>query len=601
MPNIFNQIEKQRDINYFARDFFTLKDSAIKYLQQQFPDSYNDFSDISSGIALIELVAYIGDILNFYLDKQFQELFLSTAQEEKNIISLAKNLAYKPRGKAASVSNNVKFSFNYTLTGAASSNLEFILRKGTRIGTDNGVTFETINDLDTSLSANRTTVLDTVNNVVSASFTGIKIVSGISREFSINITQPTQFLKITLPDKDILEIINVSGSDGNLWYEVDYLAQENIFMGTINDTSTSGDVPYVLRLKRVPRRFIVERESNGVSSLRFGSGIMTTTDAEFIPNPEDFLLPTTLRGTVSSFNAASIDPYDFINTRTLGMTPQNVTLTISYRTGGGLSNNVPTNSINQILYKLIDYKVTGNALEKNLMENTFKVTNLDISAGGEEAETLDDIKYNAGAFYASQNRIVTLQDYVVRAMTLPANYGSVFRATASKDLDDKLGVKLSVITRQADGTLTASSSSLKINVINYLNQFKSWSENLNIQDARIVNFLINFSIVTDKKTNNYEVLSSCIKKLKEYFNVKKWNIGDSISQSLVINELHKVDGVIAVPNVNFININGTINNRSYSNTIYNIPSHTKNFIIQAENDCIFECRYPDFDIMGSVL
>jgi hypothetical protein len=601
MAELFSQISQQRDINYFARDFSTLKDSAIKYLKAQFPDTYNDFSDISSGIALIELVAYIGDILNFYLDKQFQELFLSTAQEEKNIISLAKNLAYTPRGKSASVANNLKFSFNYTLTGSSSSNLEFFLRKGTRFGTDNGITFELLEDLDTSLTTNKTTILDTINNVVSASFTGIKVASGITRQFNFNAVQPIPFLKITLPDKDILEIISVSSTDGNLWYQVDYLAQENVFVGTQNNNSASGDVGYVLRLKRVPRRFTVEREINGFSSLRFGSGIMTTTDAEFIPNPEDYLLPATLRGTISSFNASSIDPYDFINTRTLGMTPQNTTLNIIYRTGGGLTNNVPTNSINQILLKNIDYKVTGNLLQKSLMENTFKSSNLDISSGGENEESLEDIKENASAFFASQNRIVTLQDYVVRVMTLPTNYGSVFRATASKDKDDKLGVKLSIITRQSNGTLTSSTDSLKINVVNYLNHFKSWSENLNIQDARIVNFLVNFSIVTDKKTNNYEILSSCIKKLKDYFNIKKWNIGDAISQSLVINELHKINGVLAVPSINFTNINGTVNGRSYSNEIYNITSFTKNFIINAEADVIFECRYPDFDITGSIL
>lgn len=599
--NLFSQIKQQRDINYLSRDFSSLKDSAIEYLKLQFPSSYNDFSDISSGVALIELIAYVGDILNFYIDKQFQEIFLSSAQEEKNIIALAKNLGYKPRGKSASVCNNVQFSFNYTITGSSSSNLEFYLRKGSRIGTKNGISFELLEDLDTSLSAGKTTTVDTINNVVSASFTGLKVASGITRKFNFLVNQPTQFLKITLPDKDVLEIISVTSSDGNLWYETEFLAQENVFVGTPNLTSSSGDVPYILRLKRVPKRFVVEKEANGFSSLRFGSGTMSLTDAEFIPNPEDFILPATLRGTVSSFNASAIDPYDFINTGTLGNAPANVTLTIDYRVGGGLSNNVSTNSITQIQSKIIDYKVTGNNILKGKLEDSMRVTNLDISSGGEEEEDLQTLKENASAFFAAQNRIVSLQDYIVRAVTMPTKFGSVFRATASKDINDKLGVNLSIITRQSDGTLTSSSNSLKINVVNYLNQFKSWSENLNIKDAKIINIGINFSIVTDKKTNNFEILSNCIKKLQEYFNVKKWNIGDSISQSLVMNELHKVNGVLSVPSLNFYNIINTVGGRSYSSEIYDIPFHTKNFIIEAESDCIFEVRYPLFDIQGSVL
>ncbi len=601
MPEIFSQIKHQRDINYLNRDFISLKNSAIEYLKLYFKDSYNDFSDISSGMAIIELVAYVGDILNFYIDKQFQEIFLSNAQEEKNVIALAKNLGYKPKGKSCSVCNNIKFSFNYPTSGSSSSNYDFYLRKGSRFSTKTGIGFELLEDVDTSLTSNKWTSIDVANNVISAAITGIKVASGETKKFNFLVNQATPFLKITLPDKDILEIVSVTSSDGNIWYETDYLAQENIFSGTQNLTSTSGDVPYILRLKRVPRRFVVEREENGFSSLRFGNGSLTLNDSEFIPNPEDFLLPPSLRGTVSSFNASAIDPYDFVNTGTLGVAPANVTLTIEYRTGGGLSNNVPTNSITNFQLKIIDYKVPGNTIQKGQLENSMKVTNLDISSGGEEAEDLITLKENASAFFAAQQRIVTLQDYVVRAMTMPTKFGTVFRATAVKDNNDKLGVKLLLTTRQSDGTLTSSSNSLKINVVNYLNQFKSWSENLNIQDAKIVNIEVNFGIITDKKTNDFEILSNCIKKLQQYFDIKKWHIGDSISQSLVINELHKVNGVLSVPNISFKNIVGTFENRNYSNIVYNIQSHTKNFILQAEPDCIFEVRYPNFDIKGSVL
>lgn len=598
---LYNQIKKIPTISYTSRDFDSLRSSLVNYISQQFPDSFNDFSDQSAGMALLESVCYAGDILNFYLDHQFNELFLFTAQEEKNIIAEAKNLGYIIRGKAASQNNNIVLTFNYPTSGVTTA-YEFTLRKGTRFSDKSGnVTQEMLYDVDSSLSASK--IVDVANNVTSASISGISTLGGVTKIYQINIGSAVPFLKLPLPSQDVLEILSITSSDGFTWYEVDYLAQENQFVGLVNDQSTSAQVPYVLTLKRVPRRFTLEREANGQAYLRFGSGTMDLSDAEFIPNPEDYILPLGIRGAVSGFSPASVDPSDFINTRTLGVAPANCTLTIKYRSGGGLASNASANILTEIVQKYLEYKTTGNDFNKSKMEASMKISNPEPCTGGEDEETLDQIKYNASANLASQLRCVTLQDYIVRTYTMPPNFGCVFRATASKDPNNFNGLRLSIITRNSDGTLTTASDALKINVANYLKEFKSISENLNIVDGKVINLGINFSLISDKTTNQQEILANALLKLQEFFDIRRWNIGQSISISLIQKELVNITGVLAVPEVKFVQMPPSYAGRTYidSSGYYNLQARIKNNIVQCDPDCIFEVRYPKFDVSGSII
>lgn len=602
MPEIYKNIKRAADIDYMSRDFDSLRRKLTDYIRQNFPDTFSDFSDESSGMAILETVCYAGDILNFYLDKQFNELFLQTAIEEKNVVALANNLGYKIKGNAAA-QGHVTFNFNYPTSGIVTS-FDFILKKGTRFANNAGdATFEMVDDIDTGTVTSITRIIDVVNNVTSASISGIQVLAGTSKTYQVRIGAPVAFLRLPLPESNILEILSVTSSDGNTWYEVDYLAQENQMVGLMNSQSTSGAVPYVLTLRRVPRRFTVERNTSGEMNLRFGSGVLSQNDSEFIPNPEDFIIPYTLRGTVSGFSPAAVDPSDFVNTGTLGAAPSNVTLTIKYRSGGGLKSNASINTITTILGKIIEYKASGNTFDKSIMESTMKAFNFDPILGGADPETLDQIKYNASAFYAAQSRCVTHQDYIVRTYTLPSKFGSIFRASAGRDASDRLGVKLSVLARNSDKTLTASTTALKVNLVKYLDQFRSLSDNVKIADGRIINFGIRFGIVTDQTLNQQEVLANCIMTLQDYFNIEKWNMGQSISISLVHKAVTDVSGVLAVPRLDFIQFNAGIQDRIYSQShqFYNMQSSTRNNIISCDPDMIFELRYPNYDILGSVL
>ena len=86
---------KESNVNYINKDFSSLKNSLIQYAKTYFPNSYRDFNETSPGMMLLELNAYVGDTLSFYIDQQFKEMFLNTAEERVNIINLSKMLGYK--------------------------------------------------------------------------------------------------------------------------------------------------------------------------------------------------------------------------------------------------------------------------------------------------------------------------------------------------------------------------------------------------------------------------------------------------------------------------------------------------------------------------
>ena len=65
-----------RDIRYIDRDFNTLRNNLIQYSKTYFPDTYNDFSETSTGMLFIEMASYVWDVLSFYLDNQIQETFI---------------------------------------------------------------------------------------------------------------------------------------------------------------------------------------------------------------------------------------------------------------------------------------------------------------------------------------------------------------------------------------------------------------------------------------------------------------------------------------------------------------------------------------------
>ena len=599
---ILSDLKRTRDIKYISRDFDALVTDLKTYLQNQFPNTYQDFSDTSGGMAFLELVAYVGDILNFYIDKQFNELFLNSAQERKSVVSLAKNLGYVLRGKSASTVL-LTITATYPVTGSSTAGVDFTLVKGSQITTNNGVTFETVQNIDFGSISSRVITQNISQNTTTVKVPNILAVNGVTKVFQTSVINSVPYLRIKLPDPDVLEVISVSSSDGNTWYQADYLAQESQFFGVPNTNSSSASVPYILSLRQIPRRFVLEKDENSFSTLTFGSGALTVPDADFIPNPYDFLLPTTLRGVSDGFLIQPIDPQNFINTGTLGATPANTTLTIIYRTGGGIASNITSGLANSFFNKLLTFDNinSASASQQAQVSNTLTVTNPLPASGGIDEETNIQIREYASRSFAAQNRVVTLQDYIARTLSMPPAFGAPFRVQAQRDPFTDYGVQLAIITQNSDSTLATASKQLKLNIGTYLNRFKPLNDYINVVDGLIINVGLNFQIVADASMNSQQVLANCLLKLQDYFKNTNWQMGQSISISYIQSLLHSVGGVLAVGNVSFDLLQGIINGNFYYSNPFNIKAFTKNNVIVSQPNYIFEVRYPQIDIRGSLL
>jgi hypothetical protein len=600
------RIKEIREINYLSKDFDGYKQDLINFLKKYFPNEWQDFNEASGGMALLELVAYLGDSLTFLLDRQVNEGFLDRAIETKNIYTLAQNVGYVPKLSTPAITN---LSISATMQDATSGSVLFSIKKGSRVTTnfEPAVSFEILNDVDFSVSANRVHTKAAGATQATYSVTGVSAAAGTSKLFSYTVgVTPTAFLRLELPDANITEIFSVTSSDGFEWYKVDNLAQETIFAGEVNTTSSSGDQPFILKLLRVPRRFVEEKIANGQTAITFGSGVSTAEDNEIIPNPEDFVLPPSMRGAVSGFAPMVIDSSNFLKTRTLGMAPSsNVKLDVNYRVGGGLQTNVGRDTLarftsRNVIFKDPNIETSAPAVTETLLRS-IAVTNPEQATGGADRESLVSVKQNSLSFFNAQNRAVTLTDYQVRVLSMPAQFGSVFRSFARKDPASALGVELVLMARNSRGELVVPSETLKNNIEMYIKRFKSFSDSVRLTNGKVVNIGADFSIVAAPNINPNEALLEAFNIVKPLLRTELSNFNDTLVVSDFVAKLQASTKIRSVVRFSFTNLANLVDGRIYSTTTLDVPNNTINGILSIPEDMIWETKYPNLDIVGRIV
>ena len=589
-----------RDINYLSKDFNSLKNDLMDYVKRQFPDTWRDFNDASGGMAILELMAYIGDVLSFNIDRQVNEAYINRAIETKNIVSLASNFGYNPRSNTPAIVN-LAVSADFNATTSADELCK--IKKGATVFTnfEPVVAFETLNEINFAQPENR--IIQTAGGTTTVSVSGVSAAAGITKTFSHTVNDPVKFLKITLPDKNISEVVSVSATDGSEYYGVDSLAKDTIFVGDINgDASSSGDAAFILKIKRVPKRYTVEKEPTGLTSVRFGPGILTEEDSEVIPNPNDFVLPPSLRGSPSGFAPAAIDSTNFLKTKSLGVAPKNTTMVVTYRQGGGVAGNVAPGSLTRIVQRELEFVVpnfqTLSADTAQAIFNSIGCSNGEQATGGEEAESIASVKINAINNMSSQMRCVTLQDYQVRVMSMPSQFGTIFRSFARKNSRNNLGVELIMITRNAQGQLSLPNNVIINNVEKYIQQYKSFSDSVIFTAGRIINIGVNFTIVPAPDANFSEALMNTILLLQRTFTTARTNFNDTIVISEITALIQSQKTVLSVTDFNIVNKTGSVGSRNYSGTSYDIRANTTAGILTFGPTDVWELRYPNFDIIG---
>ena len=624
-------METKKDVSYLGKDFGQFKQNLLDFAKQYFPTTYTDFNEASPGSLFIEMSAYVGDVLSYYADANLRESLLEQAVERGNIYDLSKALGYQPLNAVpAYVTLDVFQVVPAIGTGSAVApdwRYASTIKQGMRVKQRSGTAvFRTLDSVDFAFSSSTdstevtiyesdaTTLLPTYYLLKKQ----VKAVSGEVKKAQFTFGAPVPYDKIVLPESNIIEVVSVTESDGDAWYETPFLAQDTVFESISNTVENDPELapyrtgaPSLLKLRKSAKRFITRLRSDNRLEIQFGAGISDNNDEEIVPNPTNVGngLANLRRGV-----DINIDPSNFLYTRTYGQAPSNTTLTVTYTVGNGISDNVPAGTLTEIDYIEFESDINQavNAGVKNFVQNTVAVMNPNPAVGAKTADSVQDIKNNAMAYFATQNRLVTREDYIVRAYSMPAKYGSVAKAyivpddqIAQESYQDKripnpLAMNLYVLGYNQNKQLVSVNQAVKENLKTYLDYYRIVTDAVNIKDAFVINIGVDFEITVLAKYNSNEVLLQCIDAMKTYFDTDRWQINQPIMKSDVMNVLGNIKGVQSVINVTFKNLYDT--DFGYSGNTYDLTTATRNGVVYPSLDpSIFEVRFPNSDIRGRVV
>ena len=621
-----SNINQDKDVKYLNKDYNSFKNQLLEFAQTYFPNNFNDFSEGNPAMMFLEMASYVGDVLSFYTDTQLRESFLSLAQDQENLFNLAHAMGYKPKlTTAASVNlditqlvpsdpnNDYEPDYDFALTVKANS---------TFLSIENATNFYITKDVRFGFSSSfePTTAdvyqYDSNNNV--EYWLLKKTVPAISAQtntqtFTIGVSE--KFKTINLFDSNIISIESITDSEGNTWTEVPYLAQDTVFKQVENTGANDPtllhfhtETPFLLKLNKTTKRFISKINANGSVDIQFGAGISDKADEQIIPNPDNIGLG--IKDGRSKLDTA-YDPSNFLYTKSYGEAPANTTLTVTYLTGGGLNSNVNSNTITETGILTTSNKPNINAGMLNFVQSSLASTNVEAAVGGGAGDSVEDIRLNSMANFSSQQRTVTKDDYIIRTLSMPPQFGRVAKAYITQDdqtspltnepnrIPNPLALNLYTLGYNSDKQLTTLNLATKNNLMTYLEQFRMLTDAINIKDAFVINFQIDFEITCFKNYNNEEVLLNVISKLQDYFLIDKWQI----NQPLIISEIQSLivgeEGVQSIVTLDVNNISGL--SIGYSQYKYSFNNALRDGVIYPSMDpSIFELKYPNTDINGRI-
>jgi hypothetical protein len=627
----------KKEVRYINKDFFSLREALINFTKVYFPNNYRDFNEASPGMMFIEMAAYIGDVLSYYTDKQFKESLFLYSNELETVLNFSYLLGYKPKLIVPASTDIDVFQLIPSNGVGGSGNAPdwryaTNIRQGAVVSSDtnSNVFFRTTEDCDFRISSSFVSNTDSSNEQTTITVYSlnagspdyyllkkrVKVVAGQLKSETFSFGEPERFAKILLSDTEVTEILSAIDGDGNTWYELPFLAQDTILQSVQNTLVYDPtyamyfqDTPYLLKLLKVPRRFETRVRPDGKMELRFGSGISDSADEEITPNTQ--LLSSTLPDGNVNFSQ-TINPTNFLFTKTYGQIPNNTTLTVSYYSGGGIESNVSQGDLTKLVEIVVDLDESGlDSALVSQVRNSIACNNPIPATGGRGADTVDEIKMNSMMQYASQNRAVTRDDYIVRTLSMHPKFGSVAKVHILQDtqIDSKtsttipnpLALNLYVLGYDVTGKLTQLNVATKQNLKTYLNQYRMLTDAINILDAFIINIGVDYKIVTIPKYNKNEVLLRTIDKVKNFFSIEKWEINQPIILSDLVNAIVSVEGVQSVIGDPSIYCRWETS-QGYSGNLYSTEQATINGVVYPPLDpSVFEIRFPDSDIRGKVV
>lgn len=610
-----------RQLKYVNRDFPDLMEELSNYAKQYFASTFSNFNDYSPEMMLMEMMAYVGDVLNFYLDDRFKELFIKYSEEPQSIFRNSKFLGYKPQTVSVSVGFVTFSQLVPSVLDEESGyyipdeNFCAVINEGTTVASITGTNVYTTTEKCDMSDYDEFVIVEVDgdnNPTIFRIYKETKIRSGINKQKVFQLTSPTPNLRLFI-DESVAFIDSIYDSEGNRWWEVDYLAQDTIFESIENLNINpeydlyKEETPYILRTRRASRRFMVDHLSDGNCYVQFGSGTDVIENSTR-PLTTDDLLTTNEIASLATNNVFVVENY--LRNDSYGLTPYGTTLTVNYVTSLGDRENAKINNIVTIVNLNAVFK--QNVTDE--IASSFEVNNDKPILGAGYLNSPERIRFEAPEAYQAQHRCVTNRDYIIRSKIMPSKFGKIEKVFVEKDYDylrlrrmndDRIANKalnIYVLSKNKDGKLTYCNNATKNNLKTYLSEFRMVTDTLNILNPFIINIGIDFDYIAQREYNHNEVFLNISKKIEQYFNIDNWEINQPIILEDLRYAMYEAEGVLAIPRINFVN--KVFVEDGYSGIAYDVDINGTNFdnikgVLYPPADVgIFELKYPKLDIKG---
>ena len=596
--------KKLQPINYTSRDFDSIRRDLEGYAQRYYPNTYKDFNEAGFGSLMLDTVSYIGDILSFYLDYQTNESFLDSAVEYNNVVRLAKQMGFKLNPNPSSygtITFYIAVPSSTTAGGAPDLSYAPVLKGGSTVGSTGGGAYMLLEDIDFSNNSNLV-VAGAINSATDQPNSFIiralgRVVSGRLQRQVADVGSFQKFLRIPLATNKLAEVISVTDSEGHRYYEVDNLSQNIVYKAIRNTNADRNTAPTIMKAVPVARRFVVEYDGDE-TFLQFGYGSDSELLSNSIADPSTVIMDLHGRDYITD---KEFDPTNLIKSDKFGIAPANTTLTINYRSNTTRDVNAATNTVVEVGTANFKFKNQGtlDLVKRNNVTNSMELTNESPIVGGVSMPSSEEIRQRVISYFATQHRAVTLQDYQTLCYAMPAKFGSIKRVAPARDFSEfKRNLNLYIISEDpTTGKLTEANATLKTNLKTWMSQYKMINDTIDILNARIANFAIEYVISVDYETNKYTTINKADGALRKHFsNIK--DIGESINISEIYKILHNIPGVVDASSVNIISKSGG----NYSQVSYDFDAalSANGLYVEALKDIIFELKYPNMDIKGSI-
>jgi len=589
-------------IKYTSRDYDSIRTDLVEHAKRYYPDTFKDFNEASFGALMLDTVAYVGDILSFYLDYQVNESYFDSAIEFSNVIRLGRQLGYKFQSNPSSYGTVLIYALVPAKTSGLGPDPAYlpILKKGTEFSSTSGNTFILNEDVRfddpyNEIVAARTddaTGLPT-SYAVRAYGTIVSGVFGVERKV---LGSFERFRRVKLDTDGIVEITSVVDTEGNSYYEVDHLSQNTVFKEVVNKGDNKDTVSSLMRPFVVTRRFVVERDNNS-AFLQFGYGSSGEITSPSVADPKNVILDLNGRDYISDI---SFDPYKLLKTDKFGIAPSNTTLTITYRANTAANVNAAAGSVTKIIRPITEFANRSELTNSTVsgVVSSLECFNQDPIVGDTTIDNAEEVRRRAIDHFATQNRAVTQLDYESLVYSMPQKFGSVKRCRIIRDPDSlRRNLNLYTISEATNGKLTETNNTIKENVRVWLNRYKMISDTIDILDAKIVNIGIEFEVIASENANRYELLNDCTKVLKNMFSISP-HIGEPLYITDMLSALNKIDGVVDTKRLSVVKKTGA----NYSSTRFNMDEalSADGRYLSVPLNVILELKYPNTDIKGTI-